>query len=271
MSGFGVGLRSTTLSRIRDIPLYILHGAADRVVPPAGARKTTAALKKLGIDHTYVELKGKGHALGKEPFVPLVRWITKQPPKAWSPRPLLFPPAVKGATPLWKAHADPLGLNPKDQILELIRNGKPKEARALLAKPHIKTTRSKHTLYVLKALTYVPGLLDEFPLSLEPKDFDASKGWTTKPETLAITELSKALRAKKGTASLARPFDSAGRRMLAKIHAKRFAVAAGKRDPSWITHYNRFAHYINDISQYGNMAQDIHDLVEAVKKRLPRH
>lgn len=50
-----------TVERMRHIPMFIVHGDADPTVPVAGSRNMVQALKKLGVDHVYVEVPGGNH------------------------------------------------------------------------------------------------------------------------------------------------------------------------------------------------------------------
>ena len=57
--------------RLKNVPLLILQGGSDGVVPPAGARKVAARMKELG---QTVELKifeHYGHAYYPDEYLPL--------------------------------------------------------------------------------------------------------------------------------------------------------------------------------------------------------
>lgn len=47
---------------VAGLPIWIVHGDADRAVPVAQSRRMHAALVRAGADVTYVELAGVGHA-----------------------------------------------------------------------------------------------------------------------------------------------------------------------------------------------------------------
>ena len=50
-----------SMERMRHIPQFIVHGDADPTVSVAGSRNMVAAMKKLGVDHVYVEVPGGNH------------------------------------------------------------------------------------------------------------------------------------------------------------------------------------------------------------------
>jgi poly(3-hydroxybutyrate) depolymerase len=50
-----------SVERMRHIPQFVVHGDADPTVPVAGSRTMVAELKKLGVDHVYVEVPGGNH------------------------------------------------------------------------------------------------------------------------------------------------------------------------------------------------------------------
>jgi predicted peptidase len=52
---------STLAARLADIPVLIVHGEADEVVPVEESRRMAAALEEVGADVRYVELPGVGH------------------------------------------------------------------------------------------------------------------------------------------------------------------------------------------------------------------
>jgi predicted peptidase len=47
--------------RLRPVPIWIVHGEVDRVVPVAGSREPAAALKDIGADVRYTEFLGLDH------------------------------------------------------------------------------------------------------------------------------------------------------------------------------------------------------------------
>lgn len=58
------------------LPTYFLHGDADRTVPVRFDRATRDGLKRLGYDHTFVEVAGAGHMLDIRSGKPLLRGVT---------------------------------------------------------------------------------------------------------------------------------------------------------------------------------------------------
>jgi predicted peptidase len=48
-------------ARVRQLPIWIVHGEADSVVPVAESRRMDAALRALGADVRYTELPGVDH------------------------------------------------------------------------------------------------------------------------------------------------------------------------------------------------------------------
>ncbi|HYV37582.1 MAG TPA: hypothetical protein VE988_17890 [Gemmataceae bacterium] len=51
----------TNLERLKNVPVFVVQGDADTVVPPAGARKWVSKMKELNIVHEYLEVKGGDH------------------------------------------------------------------------------------------------------------------------------------------------------------------------------------------------------------------
>jgi poly(3-hydroxybutyrate) depolymerase len=50
-----------SIERMRHIPQFVVHGDADPTVPVSGSRNMVEAMKKLGVDHVYVEVPGGNH------------------------------------------------------------------------------------------------------------------------------------------------------------------------------------------------------------------
>ena len=59
-----------TVERMKGIPQFVVHGDADMTVPVAGSRLRVEAMKKLGIDHQYVEVPGGDHSNVVAPKIP---------------------------------------------------------------------------------------------------------------------------------------------------------------------------------------------------------
>ena len=50
------------LAKAKHIPVILVQGDRDRLVPVSGARRWTAKMKNLKMDHSYIEVKGGGHS-----------------------------------------------------------------------------------------------------------------------------------------------------------------------------------------------------------------
>ena len=50
-----------TMTRMKAIPQFVVHGDADFTVPVARSRAMVEEMKKLGVDHRYIEVAGGGH------------------------------------------------------------------------------------------------------------------------------------------------------------------------------------------------------------------
>ncbi len=53
--------RPDELEKIKHIPVIVVQGDKDRLVPVAGARRWVAKMKELGMTHKYIEVKDGGH------------------------------------------------------------------------------------------------------------------------------------------------------------------------------------------------------------------
>ncbi|MBY0232316.1 MAG: prolyl oligopeptidase family serine peptidase, partial [Gemmataceae bacterium] len=51
----------SSLEKIKHVPVFLVQGDKDRLVPVAGARRWAAQMKKLGMTHEYVEVEGGDH------------------------------------------------------------------------------------------------------------------------------------------------------------------------------------------------------------------
>ncbi len=58
----GGGQPETMAPRLRSVPLWVFHGAADDVVPVDRSREMVAAIRAAGGDVRYTEYPGVGHA-----------------------------------------------------------------------------------------------------------------------------------------------------------------------------------------------------------------
>ena len=57
-SGLG---NPAAIETFRQIPQIVVHGDADPTVNVSGSRRMVEAMKKLGVDHTYIEVPGGNH------------------------------------------------------------------------------------------------------------------------------------------------------------------------------------------------------------------
>jgi dienelactone hydrolase len=60
ISGAG-GIAEGTGERYKSVPMLIMHGEKDSIVPPAVSRRSAAALQAAGAEHIYLEFPGKDH------------------------------------------------------------------------------------------------------------------------------------------------------------------------------------------------------------------
>lgn len=56
-------LSPTVLQAIRDVPILVLHGTEDELVPLELTRRWVAGMRAVGMPHVYVELEGEDHTL----------------------------------------------------------------------------------------------------------------------------------------------------------------------------------------------------------------
>jgi predicted peptidase len=74
----------TTAERLKDVPIWAIHGGADTVVPPQQSRDMIEAIKAAGGAPKYTELEGVGHdswtAAYNDPQGPLP-WMFEQKKK----------------------------------------------------------------------------------------------------------------------------------------------------------------------------------------------
>ncbi len=57
-SGYGI---PANVAKMKGMPAIVIHGDADPTVPVAGSRSMVEALKKLGVDYSYIEVPGGNH------------------------------------------------------------------------------------------------------------------------------------------------------------------------------------------------------------------
>jgi predicted peptidase len=50
-----------TVAAMKQIPEIVVHGGADALLPVAFSRAMVAEMKKLGVEHRYIEVAGGDH------------------------------------------------------------------------------------------------------------------------------------------------------------------------------------------------------------------
>lgn len=68
-------------SRIKDLPIYLTHGALDWMFPIDMAREAAAALKGAGADITFREIEDLSHTYGREENEKIMSWLMKGQPE----------------------------------------------------------------------------------------------------------------------------------------------------------------------------------------------
>jgi predicted esterase len=84
------------LKKLKDVPFYVHHGAADPI-PISTVERSIAMAEKYGAKIEFYASKGTGHTPPGPDWTRAFDWLTKQPPKKVSPRYLLECP--EGALP----------------------------------------------------------------------------------------------------------------------------------------------------------------------------
>jgi predicted peptidase len=69
-----------TADKVKAVPTWVFHGAADPVVPVSESRKMVEALKAAGADVKYTEYHGIGHNSWDRAYAErdLIPWIFSQ-------------------------------------------------------------------------------------------------------------------------------------------------------------------------------------------------
>jgi predicted esterase len=263
VAGYPPPVPGDALERLRGVPFYILHGDADTVVPVDRSRSAVEELQRRGIEVTYREAPGAGHTAPAPFWDDLVDWIARQPPKAWSPRPLFLPPP--GQRPIWQILADPLDWQ-DDPAMKLIREGKYLDARADLT-ARLNANRSDARLYYLRALATLPGLTRPLPDILNAAAF-AGPDWSG-PDADAYGDLARALGAPGGTENAPREFHSAVHLAMAKVWAKRFATSVGAGGTAWADPFNRCSEECGEALRLNPASAETVRLVRALTASNP--
>jgi len=265
VAGYPSATKGDVLENIRGVPLYFVHGEKDDI-PVAGSRAVSAELKRRGIAHTYVEAAGAGHTPPRKYWTDMIAWITTQPAKPWSPRPMFLPAGA--GRPIWDATTDPLAMA-DDPIIAKIRAGKVAAARADINKL-MRSSPNNARLLALRGLSYLPVLLEEFPFDMDPKSFSSKKGWGHRNEAAAMSAFSMALIAKKGKGWATKEFEIEIHMLRAKIHAKRVALAVPYGGETWKRHYNSFAYESNMVQRASPGYEEGVRLIKAVFAAVPQ-
>ncbi len=260
------------MEKLRGIPFYVLHGEADEKISVEYSRRGVAMLEKLKIAHVYVEAKGAGHTPPMAYWRAMNAWITKQPRKAWSPRPLYLSPG--GKAPIWELRADPLGLaDGDDPILQLIRDGEKPEALRRIGRAMAKSneTNDRAQLLVKRAVAVLPGLLDPLDPQFSSAHHTAGKGWVASNELAAARVLGQALGTRDGKGPFPDAFDAEVNLLCARIWAKRaIELRAAKKARAWVSAYNRYAHHVNAAQRLAPGHEGVRRIIAAVSKRIPK-
>lgn len=262
-SGYPTATEGDILENIRGIPFYFIHGDKDHI-PVSGPRKASAELKRRKIDHVYVEVPGGKHTLPRKHWSDMIQWIAKQPPKPSSPRPLFLPASPN--RPIWQVKVDPLAFK-GESILEMIREGRRTDALRNLGRRLAKEPGNARLLF-LRAMANLPGLVEPYPYDLDPKSFDPKKGWTTRIETVALGDLTRAISAKTGKGEAPKEFDVEAHLMRARIYAKRTAVASSRGGVLWHKGYKGFDREIREVRKLVPGHPEANRLVKALLDRV---
>lgn len=271
VAGHPAAMKGGILENLRHTPLYVLHGEKDTdgasLAPVEHVRAAVAELKRRKIPHVYVEAPDAGHTPPRKYWRAMNRWIANQKPQPHSPRPLFLP--ADGNRAIWQMQLDPLGLAGQDDpAWKLIQAGKSAEAIANLNRRTAGGEDSAR-VHLLRAVARVPGLVGEYPWSLDPDSFAGSDGWSARSEAIALKDLRAALKTKKGKGALPKFFDAAVYVMMAKIHARRFTSLVDERGIAWVRHYNAAVASVRSALTSKPGYREAARLVAALKSRLP--
>jgi predicted esterase len=254
------------LEHLRGTPFYVLHGALDTngvsLAPVERVRTAIAEVKARGIEVTYVEVPDAAHTPPMPAWVDMCAWIAKQPPKAWSPRPLFLP--KPGDRPLSAVELDPLGLASDDPALALIRGKKARQAIAVLSK-RIATDPSRLNL-LYRALAYVPGVQDAIAHDATAASFTAERGWGRSDEHDALKDLDHAIHLDKSPSTL---FATTAYLWAARIHAKQFLLQVDQGGTAWVDAWQAFLTNIQAAMAIDPSNREAAQLAVDMGSRLP--
>jgi poly(3-hydroxybutyrate) depolymerase len=74
IAGGGTGPSAVPLAKLKEhrVPVFCVHGDADRTAPVEASRAMVAELKKLGVEHEYLEVAGGSHGSVVGPNLPRI-------------------------------------------------------------------------------------------------------------------------------------------------------------------------------------------------------
>jgi alpha-beta hydrolase superfamily lysophospholipase len=61
IAGLGGFADAAAAEPFKSIPMLLLHGEKDSIIPPAVSRRSVLALQAVGAQHVYLEFPGKDH------------------------------------------------------------------------------------------------------------------------------------------------------------------------------------------------------------------
>jgi len=150
----------------------------------------------------------------------------------------------------------------EEALIARIRKGQKVAVRAELS-ALIRKNPNDARLYRLRAMAYVPALLEPFPL--KAKTF--IKGWGFSAESQALRDLVMALSRKEGKGDLPNEFNGEIHWLRAKIHGKRALSMIRPRSTSWIPHYNAFGREIKAMLKLSGDRKEAWELLQVVNAR----
>jgi len=158
----------------------------------------------------------------------------------------------------------------EDTLTARIRKGKAADVRKEIHALIKKFPRNAR-LYRLRALTYLPPLLEPFPM----KDLRFHGAWGSTVESLALRELSAALTKKEGKGDVPDEFNANIYLLRAKIHAKRTVRTYRPNSATWVRYYKLFVKDIKAILKINPRNYEATTLLKTVntavnmRKRTP--
>jgi poly(3-hydroxybutyrate) depolymerase len=123
----GTDCNPRCLQRFKNVPLYIVHGDADKVVDVENSRNVVAGLRKLGGSPEYLELSGVNHDCWTQTFDDdkLFSWMFSQNRGAPSPKVAVVSKTEKaGDKPEKEVAKSPMGSRPLKSLGNLSAKGR---------------------------------------------------------------------------------------------------------------------------------------------------